>query len=99
MIIYIVFYIVVFLLSFKISKEKFNIYDVVLLTIIILFSGLRSAGLDYFLYKNIFNSNFLLESRTGIGFSYLMYIVKEIFNWKYQGLIFIISLLTNISPR
>lgn len=95
MLVYIFLFINLFLLSFKIKVNKFTIYDFIFLAIIILFSGLRSVGLDYDLYKIIFNSNFSLESRTGFGFNYLMYTFKYKFHFNYQILIFTISFLTN----
>ncbi len=93
--IYIILFIILFFFSFKIKNKQFTIYDFIFLSIIILFSGLRSVGLDYHLYKATFNSNFSLESRTGFGFNYLMYIFKYKFNFNFQMLIFIISFFTN----
>lgn len=95
MAIYIVFYLLIFALSFKIKKDKFTFCDFVILLILILFSGLRSAGIDYFLYQKIFD-NLTIVSRTGTGFRYLMYFFKNVLNLNYQSLIFFVSFLTNI---
>lgn len=97
MIAYIVFYIIIFLLASQIKKDKFTVFDVLLISVIVLFSGLRCVGLDYTLYSYNFNYMTDIESRTGIGFSYIMYWFKFVLNWNYQSLIFMISLITNIN--
>lgn len=94
MLIFIFFYILIFILSFKIKKEKFTIFDVILIFLLIMFSGLRGVGIDYELYGKIYNSPFQLESRTGIGFTYLMYLYKYILHLDYQALIFTVSIIT-----
>ncbi len=94
MIAFIIFYLIVFILSFKIKKDKFTIFDIILLIMLILFSGLRGVGIDYKLYEFIFNHPFQLESRTGIGYTYLMYIYKYVLHFNYQTLIFTISTVT-----
>lgn len=91
---FIIVYFLIFLLSFKIKKDKFDVYDLLLLLILILFSGLREVGLDYHLYNKIYNANFSLESRTGIGYTYLMYFFKYIIHLDFQHLIFFISTFT-----
>ena len=93
--IYIIFYFIVFILSFKIKKDKYTIFDYLLITIIVLFSGLRMTGTDYFLYHRLFN-NLSLNSRTGIGFRYVMFFIKIILNLDYQVLIFLVALVTNV---
>lgn len=97
MVAYIIFYMIVLVLTSKIKKDKFSIYDVILLTVLILFSGLRCVGLDYKLYSYNFNNLVSLESRTGIGFSYIMYLFKYVMKLDYQSLIFTISMITNIN--
>ena len=94
MLTFVLLYFVVFILSFKIKKDKFTIFDFLLLIILILFSGLRGVGIDYELYERIYNNPFQLESRTGIGFTYLMYLYKYILHLDYQFLIFTISIIT-----
>ena len=100
MIPYIIFYFIVFLLSFKIKQEKWNIFDFILLTIMICYSGLRyEVGTDYNLYKNIFNYTIngvagSAINRTGMGFAYFMYFIGGILKLKWEVFIFICSLLT-----
>lgn len=98
MTIYIIFYILIFLISFKIKKDAWNIFDFLFLFLIICFSGLRSTGLDYFLYQKIFFkfSNIISLGRTGLGFDYIIYFIKFILGWNYQSLIFLFSLFTNL---
>lgn len=94
MIIYALLFMMVFLLSFKIQKEKYNLYDFLMIITLVIFSGIRSVGVDYHLYKRIYYSNFSLESRTGIGFNQIMNFVKNTLHLDYQYLIFGISLIT-----
>lgn len=101
MIPYIIFYIVVFLLSFKIKKNKFSIFDVLMLLILILFSALRyGIGTDYHMYHGIYkNFNTIEESatsRTGIAYSYLMYFFKNILMLDYQYIIAFTAIVTII---
>lgn len=96
MIIYALLFLMVFLLSFKIQKGKYNLYDYLMITILVVFSGIRSVGVDYHLYKRIYYSNFSLESRTGAGFNQIMDFVKNTLHLDYQYLIFGISLITII---
>lgn len=95
MIIYSILFIVIALLSRKVIKNKFQIWDYLILIILILFSGLRQVGLDYNLYNNIYNTNFEMSSRTGLGFTYLMYFFKYNLSLDFQSLIFFISFFTN----
>lgn len=89
---YIIFYFLVFLLSFKIKKNKISIFDFLLICILILFSALRvGIGTDYKMYYVIFK-NFITvsqsaTSRTGVGYSVLMYLFKNILHLNYQFLI------------
>ena len=94
---FIIVYIMIFILSFKIKKDKFDVYDYITLLILILFSGLRTVGVDYHLYSKIYSKDITLESRTGIGYSYLMFFWKYILNFEYQSLIFFVSFITIIS--
>lgn len=99
MIPYIAFYFFVFLISFKIKKNKFDIFDYALLLSVILFSGLRTVGADYYGYKEMYS--FLsqygnLTSRTGIGFAYFTYFMKYILKVDYQFMIMIVSIFTNL---
>ncbi len=101
MVIYIIFYFIIFVLSFKIQKKKWNFYDVLFLGIIILFSGLRyGIGSDYKLYESLYkvatNVNIALSSRTGIGYTYLTYLTNMKLGLTYPVLIFLISFLTNL---
>lgn len=102
MIPYIIFYFIIFLLSFKIKKEKYTVYDFLLLTIMIGFSGIRyGIGTDYVSYEGVFNyfssdSITLMQGRTGIGFSYLMYFVKYILHMNFQFVIVLCSFFTNL---
>lgn len=99
MIPYIIVYFLVFLLSFKIKKDKFTFYDFLLLIILISFSALRvGIGTDYKLYKVIFDNATTLEtlgtSRTGIGFSALLFFIKNTMHLDYQFLIACCSIVT-----
>lgn len=96
--VYIIFWLIIFLLSFKVKKGKFTFYDFLLITIIVLFSGLRAVGTDYSLYNRIFDGISInsLGSRTGIGFNYLIYFVKFVLQLDYQFFIFLFAALTNI---
>lgn len=99
MIPYIIFYIFVFLLSFKIKQKKFNIFDFILIFIIIFFSGLRTVGVDYNLYKQNFyylTQNSILSSRTGMGYAYFSYFVKYILKYDFQFIVMIFSIFTNL---
>lgn len=96
---YIIIYIIVFLLSFKIKKEKITIFDILLLFVLISFSSLRvGIGTDYKLYKVIFEKATTISelgtSRTGIGFSYLLIFIKNILGLEYQYLIAFCSVIT-----
>lgn len=97
---YIIFYIFIFIVSFKIQPKKYNIFDYLLIIAIVLFSGLRlNVGTDYGLYETIYNNISLssaLESRTGVGFSVLMQLFKNILHLSYPFFIFFVSALTNI---
>lgn len=97
---FIIFYIIVFLLSFKISKGKFTFWDFLLLLIIILFSALRTVGVDYGLYNTMFNKispniNYI-TNRTGIGYVYFAFFVKNILHLNFQFIIIIFSTFTNL---
>ncbi len=100
MIVYIIFYIIIFLLSFKIQKKKWDVYDILFLGIIILFSGLRyGIGSDYILYESSYQLGTSIEnalqSRTGIGYTLLTYFFNTKLNLNYQAWIFIVSFCTN----
>lgn len=102
MIPYVIFYILVFLLSFKIKKDKFSIFDVLMLLILILFSALRfGIGTDYHMYYGIYENFNEIESsatsRTGIAYSYLMYIFKNVLMLDYQFIIAFTAIVTIIS--
>lgn len=100
MIPYIIFYLIIFVLSFKIEQKKWNIFDFLILFIMICFSGLRfEVGTDYNLYKNIFNYTIngvagATVNRTGIGFSYLIYFLGGILKLKWEVFVFICSFVT-----
>ena len=96
MIVYSILFIVIALISRKVVKDKFQFKDFIILAILILFSGMRQVGLDYKLYNTIYDSNFELTSRTGIGFTYLMYFFKYDLSLDFQWLIFFISFFTNL---
>ena len=94
---YIIFYFIIFLISFKIEK-KWNILDFINLLILIVYSGIRyGIGTDYFLYENIYKHSYDLSlmatNRTGIGFSYLCNFFYKC-GFSYQQLIFIFSTIT-----
>ena len=98
MILYIFFFMLIFILSFKIEKGKYKVYDFIFIGIIIIFSAIRSVGTDYYLYKNLYNMISELSSvtsRTGIGFNYIMILFHNVFHFDYQVLIFLVSFLTN----
>lgn len=96
---YIILYIVLFLLSFKIKKGKFTFFDYLLVIILILFSALRCVGVDYHLYSLNFEnlSEFsTITSRTGIGYAFFAYFVKFVLKGNFQFIIFVISFFTNL---
>ena len=96
---YLIFYLVVFLLSFKIKKRKFTLYDYLLLGIIVLFSGLRyGIGTDYHLYNGMYDmpeSLLIGTKRTGVGFYYLSVFFKQVLHMDFKAFIFFISFITN----
>ena len=100
MIWYVILFFIIFLLSFKIAQKKYNIYDLLTMTILILFSGLRyEVGTDYSLYKTIYQSNvngFLdsATSRTGYGFSMLTHFFGHDLGLNYNFFIFFCSFIT-----
>lgn len=101
MIVYIIFYLIIFLLSFKIQKKKWELRDVLFLGIIILFSGLRyGIGSDYILYEAGYerstNIDNFFNSRTGFGYELLTYFFYTKLNLNYQVWIFVVSFLTNL---
>lgn len=99
MIPYIVFFILILFLSFKITEGKFKMIDFMFIGIIILFSALRGVGVDYGLYQNLYNAitpDSIVTSRTGGGFWYIMILLHNTFNADYQILIILISILTNL---
>ena len=98
MIPYILLFISVFLLNFKIEKNNWRFYDYLLLLILCAFSAIRyGIGSDYFLYKNIFLSSYnignIATNRSGVGFSYLCNFLYT-HGMSYEFLIFICSVLT-----
>ena len=101
MIPYIIIYGLLFLLSFKIKKDKWNMTDYLFLTIMIVFSAIRyGIGTDYFLYENIYSNSVyhldtLATNRTGIGFSYLCHFFNKI-GLSYQMLIAVVACITII---
>lgn len=99
MIPYVIVYIIIFLLSFKIRKNKFTIFDVLALLTLIFFSATRyGIGTDYKLYSTIYQRatdiQTLGTSRTGIGFSYLLLFFKNCLSLDYQYLIAFCSIVT-----
>lgn len=101
MIPYIIIYLLLFLLSFKVKKDKWNYIDYIFLIIMICFSGFRyGIGSDYHLYRRIYefsayNLSRTPTNRTGIGFSYLCYFFNKI-GFSYQFFVFFISAITII---
>lgn len=98
MIPYIILFLLVFLLQFNIKSKKWNIYDFMLITLLIFYSGLRyGIGTDYNLYESIFNKSYDISimptNRTGIGFSYLCHFFIDI-GLNYNHLVFFCSLIT-----
>ena len=100
MIIYIIIYLIVFLLSFMIKKNKFGFFDLLLLLVLILFSGLRyEVGTDYLLYRGIYedaSSNFLnsATNRTGFGFSLLINFFYNVLHADFKIFILFCSFIT-----
>jgi len=89
-----------FIVTRKIKDEKWNCYDYICLVIMILFSALRyGIGTDYNLYSDMFDAMTDIHnigiSRTGIGFSFLMLLVKSM-HIPFQCVIIILSVFTNI---
>lgn len=100
MIVYILFYLFSFFLSFKIKKGKYTFYDIVWISVMILFSGLRyKIGSDYQLYEEIYKRlndiNLSSTSRSGIGYTYYSYFMKYFLKVDFKVLIFCTSLITN----
>lgn len=82
------------------KRKKWDIFDFILLITLIIFSAIRyGIGIDYNLYKKIFDNIYLLSdmstNRTGVGFSYFMYFVKNILHGNFQIVIAICSIITN----
>ncbi len=101
MIPYVIFYILIFLLSFKIKKNKFDIYDIFMLEILIVFSSIRyGIGTDYFLYQRIYLSSrthtILASDRTGIGFSVLERFFSKTLNLDYTYFVAFCAIITII---
>lgn len=99
MIPYIIFYIIILALTFKIKEKKFEIWDFILLGVLISFSAFRTVGVDYNLYKLNFEHLTLsssITSRTGIAYAYFAYFVKFVLKNDFQIIIIVISLITNI---
>jgi hypothetical protein len=99
MIAYLILFIVLLLLSLKIKKKKILVFDIILLLVLISFSALRyGIGADYFLYEDIFNArvgfNNYATNRTGIGFSFLMSVLKGNFAISYALFIALIAIVT-----
>ena len=98
---YIIIYGLLFILSFKIKKDKWNVTDFLFLAILIVFSGIRyGIGTDYFLYesiyeKSVYSLDILATNRTGIGFSYLCNIFNKV-GLSYQFLIAFVACITMI---
>lgn len=98
---YIIFYAIVFVLSFKVKKGKWRIWDFLLLILMVLFSSIRyGIGTDYLLYNRMYNSVSLLitknfgTTRTGMGFTKLMYQFHDVWNLDYKVFIFLCALVT-----
>lgn len=96
---YIIFYAFIFIISFKIIPKKYTFFDFLLLLVLIGFAGVRlNIGTDYVLYERIYRDISMysaLDSRTGVGFSILMQLFKNVLHLSYPFFIFFISALTN----
>lgn len=98
MIPYVLVYFIVGLFSKKIKKDKWSIFDFLILIILIAFAGFRfGIGTDYSLYEIIYKNSYNLSSsvtnRTGYGFS----IICNYFNTigiSYKTFIFLCSFIT-----
>ncbi len=99
MIPYVILYILIFLLSFKIKKGKVDIYDFFMLSILIFFSSIRyGIGTDYLYYKSFYLSSriylTLATDRTGIGFSMLTRFFSRTLNLDYTYFIAFCAIIT-----
>ncbi len=95
---YIIVFFIVLSLSKRINKNKWNIYDFIILIILVCFAGFRyKIGTDYVLYeaiyKNSTNLTNAVTNRTGYGFSILCnFMVNN--GIDYKLFIFICSSIT-----
>lgn len=100
MLIYILFYLIIFLLSFKIQKKKWGIFDFVFLGLMVLIAGLRyGIGTDYNHYRNLYDIantlDYAIDSRTGIGYFSLTYLFNIKLHLGFPIFIFAVSFITN----
>lgn len=93
MYIYILVILAIILLYNKINTKKINVYDIILLLILILVCGLRDGvGTDYGLYKFYYN-NIDQNSRFEIGFRFLIELANKV-GISYNTFLILISAIT-----
>lgn len=93
MYIYILVILAIILLYNKINNKKINVYDIILLLILILVCGLRDrVGTDYGLYKFYYN-NIDQNSRFEIGFRFLIELSNKI-GMSYNTFLILIAAIT-----
>lgn len=102
MIVYIIFFLVLVLLSRKIKGSKYSIFDYITLFVLILLSALRyGIGSDYYLYEAIYNTRGGLDNyatnRTGAGFSQVMYFFRNSLEVNFQIFVAVVAIITIIS--
>ena len=75
MVIYAVFIIIVFGLLCFVKKDKYNIWDFIVIAVLVCFSGFRyRVGTDYAMYEKIYMNMDMIPAtlfRTGIGYYYI----------------------------
>ena len=99
MVIYAVFIIIVFGLLCFVKKDKYNIWDFIVIAVLVCFSGFRyRVGTDYAMYEKIYMNMDMIPAtlfRTGIGYYYITGFLHKLIPSTAVPMFFIISFLTN----
>ena len=85
MLIYLIIYFIIFIFFKFTNNNKINFFDIIIITMLVLVSGLRYAiGTDYMMYKSFyFNVNLSNAEKVETGFKILINIVKNVFGYKF----------------
>ena len=99
MLVYLIMYFILIIFFKFINTKKINLFDILLIIMLILVSGLRYAiGTDYMMYKSFyFNVNLPNAEKVETGFKILINIVKNVFGYKFWYF-FVICAAISIIP-